>query len=48
MKRSQLGDVFAFKTERGYRMMHWVYDVDREGFFVKVFPGFYQEKPANI
>ena len=48
MIRSKLGDVFAFKTDRGYRIMHWVYDVDREGYFVKVFPGFYQEKPENI
>jgi hypothetical protein len=48
MKRSQLGDVFAFKTDRGYRIMHWVYRIEKMGYFVKVFPGFYNEIPENI
>ena len=48
MKRSQLGDVFAFKTERGYRIMHWVYHIEKQGKFVKVFAGFYPQMPENL
>ena len=48
MKRAKLGDVYAFKTDRGYRIIHWAYSVERRGNFSRIFPGFYQEKPQNI
>ena len=48
MKRTQVGDVYAFKTERGYRIIQWGYFIEKEGSFVLVFPDFYPEIPSNI
>ena len=48
MKRTQVGDVYAFKTERGYRIIQWGYFIERHGSFVLVFPDFYPEIPSNI
>ena len=48
MKRTKLGDVYAFKTERGYRIIQWAYFIERHGNFVRVFPGFYQKIPTDI
>ena len=48
MKRAKLGDVYAFKTDRGYRILHWAYSIDKYGVYVRVFPNFYPEKPLEI
>lgn len=48
MKRAQVGDVYAFKTERGYRIIQWGYFIEKHGSFVLVFPDFYKEIPSNI
>jgi len=48
MKKANLGDVYAFPTERGYRIMQWAYRIERYGDYIKVFPGFYSEKPENL
>ena len=48
MKRTQVGDVYAFKTERGYRIIQWGYFIEKFGSYVRVFPNFYEELPSNI
>ena len=48
MKRTQVGDVYAFKTERGYRIIQWGYFIEKHGNFVRVFPNFYEEIPPNM
>ena len=48
MKRAQVGDVYAFKTERGYRIIQWGYSIEKHGSFVLVFPDFYKEIPSDI
>lgn len=48
MRRVKLGDVFAFKTDRGYRIVQWVYHIEKYGKHVKIFHGFYNEKPDNL
>ena len=48
MKRAKLGDVYAFKTDRGYRTIHWAYKVEKIGKYVRVFSDFYQEKPNSL
>jgi len=48
MKKAQLGDVYAFRTERGYRIIHWAYYKEKHGKFVRIFPGFFDEIPNNI
>ena len=48
MKRTKIGDVYAFKTERGYRIIQWAYTIEKRGDFVRVFPNFYQEIPSNV
>ena len=48
MKRAQVGDVYAFKTERGYRIIQWGYFIEKHGSFVIVFPDFYKEIPSDI
>ena len=40
MKREKLGDVYAFKTDRGYRIMQWAYNIEKRGKYIKVFDGF--------
>ena len=48
MTRTKIGDVYAFKTERGYRIIQWGYFIEKRGNFVRVFPNFYNEIPQNI
>ena len=48
MKRTKVGDVYAFKTERGYRIIQWGYKIEKIGNFVRVFPNFYTDVPKNI
>lgn len=48
MRRVKLGDVFAFKTDRGYRIIQWAYHIEKYGKYIKVFPGFYNEKPIDL
>ncbi len=48
MRRGKLGDVYAFKTERGYRILHYVYYIEKWGQYIKIFPGFYNEQPQNL
>lgn len=48
MNRTKIGDVYAFKTERGYRLLHWAYHIEKQGKFVRVIRGFYTEIPSNI
>ena len=48
MRRAKLGDVYAFKTERGYRIIQWVYHIEKMGRYIKVFPGFYEKEPENL
>ena len=48
MKRTKLGDVYALKTERGYRIIQWAYHIEKYGNFVRVFPNFYQDIPSDI
>ena len=48
MKRTQVGDVYAFKTERGYRIIQWGYFIEKRGNFVRVFSDFYEEIPSDI
>ena len=48
MRRAQLGDVYVFLTERGYRIIHWAYYIEKQGKFVRIFPGFYPQIPDNI
>ena len=48
MKRTKLGDVYAFKTERGYRIIQWAYSIEKHGNFVRIFPNFYQNIPSDI
>ena len=48
MRRSKIGDVYAFRAERGYRLFQYAYKVDRIGKFYRVFPNFYSEIPENF
>ena len=48
MRRIKLGDVFAFKTNRGYRIIQWVYHIEKYGKYIKVFKGFYNENPDDL
>ena len=48
MKQAKIGDVYAFKTERGYRIVQWGYFIEKQGSFVLIFPDFYKEIPSNI
>ena len=48
MKRLKLGDVCAFKTDRGYRIIQWAYYIEKWGRYVKIFPEFYDEKPEDL
>ena len=48
MRRSKIGDVYAFQTERGYRLFQFAYKVVRIGKFYRVFPNFYSEIPENL
>ena len=48
MKRTQVGDVYAFKTERGYRIIQWGYFIEKCGKFARIFPGFYKEIPSDV
>ncbi len=48
MKKTILGDVYAFRTDRGYRLLQWAYFMEKQGKFVRIFPGFYGERPANL
>ena len=48
MKRTKIGDVYAFKTERGYRIIQWGYFIEKRGNFVRIFPDFYAEIPSDI
>ena len=48
MYRPKIGDVYAFKTERGYRLIHWAYHIEKQGKFVRVIRGFYTEIPNDI
>lgn len=48
MRRAKLGDVYALKTERGYRIIQWVYHVEKHGRYIKVFPGFYDKEPEDL
>lgn len=48
MKKASVGDVYAFKTERGYRIIHWAYKIDKQGSFVRIFREFYHTIPTNI
>ncbi len=48
MKQAKIGDVYAFKTEKGYRIIQWGYSIEKYGNFVRVFPDFYAEIPTNI
>ena len=47
MKRYRVGDVFAFKTANGYRIILWAYTIDKFGDFVRVLPGFYDTIPSD-
>lgn len=47
MRRSKVGDVYAFLTERGYRLMQYGYKHEIFGTFVRIFEGFYPEIPKN-
>ena len=48
MKRTKIGDVYAFKSERGYRILQWAYNIEKMVKYVRVFPNFYQEIPEDI
>ena len=48
MKKALLGDVYAFKTDRGYRILHWAYHIEKMGKYVRIMPGFYPQKPENL
>lgn len=48
MRRAKVGDVYAFKTERGYRILQWAYKIEKWGRYVRVFPNFYDKIPDNI
>ena len=48
MKREKLGDVYAFKTDRGYRIMQWAYNIEKRGKYIKVFDGFFDQAPDNL
>lgn len=47
MKKYKAGDVFAFKTINGYRIILWAYSIDKFGDYVRVLPGFYDDIPEN-
>lgn len=48
MEKTKIGDVYAFKTMRGYRIIQWAYSLEKEGNFVRVFPNFHQQIPSNV
>lgn len=48
MRKATIGDIYAFKTERGYRLIHWAYHIEKQGKFVRVLPNFYDSIPENI
>ena len=48
MRQLRLGDICAYKTKRGYRIVQWAYQHAKMGKYVKVFPGFYREKPNDL
>lgn len=47
MRSPKLGDVYAFHTHRGYRIIQWAYSIENQGEFVKVFPKFYAQIPTK-
>jgi len=48
MKRAKIGDVFAVKVPNGYKLYQWAYAIGRYGKYIRVFPGLYDEIPADI
>lgn len=48
MKRIKLGDVFAFKTEKGIKIIQWAYSPPKYGDFIRVFDNLYNKIPKNI
>ena len=48
MKRAKLGDIFAFKTDAGFRIIILAYRVEKFGYFVRVLPGYYDAIPDNV
>ena len=35
MRRAKLGDVYLFHTERGYRIIQWVYSVENGEIYIR-------------
>ena len=47
MRRAKIGDVYAFETNRGYRILQYAYKLDKNDRFVRVFSGFYETLPKD-
>lgn len=48
MPRAKLGDVYACKVLKGYKIIQWAYYIERYGRFIRVFDGLYDTIPENI
>lgn len=48
MPRAKIGDAYAVKVPRGYKIIQWAYHMERYGSFIRVFDGLYEAIPENI
>lgn len=48
MPRAKIGDVYAVKVPKGYKLIQWAYHMERYGRFIRVFDGLYDAIPENI
>ena len=48
MKRAKVGDVYYIKVPNGYKLYQWAYSIPKDGDYIRVFPGLYQEIPKSI
>lgn len=45
MRRAKIGDVYYMKVPNGYKIYQWAYRIPKEGDYIRVFDGLYNELP---
>lgn len=48
MRRAKLGDVYCIRVPNGYKLYQWAYRIPKEGDYIRVFDGLYDEIPTNV
>ncbi len=48
MRRSKLGDVYAVKVSKGYRLIQYAFHHPRYGQYIRVFDGVYASVPKKV